>query len=102
VRLGAAFRAGDADIRPQALLRYDYDWNADDNDAHEIESSFTNVPSAGTIDIVGQNRGELGRLLARGITAQINEKANLYAGEGYRWNSNGEEYNFGVGARRTW
>jgi hypothetical protein len=102
VRLGTAFRAGDTDIRPQALLRYDYDWNADDNDAHEIDSSFAAVPSVGTIDIVGQNRGEHGLLLAGGITAQINERANLFAGGGYRWNSNGEEYNFGLGARMTW
>jgi hypothetical protein len=27
----------------------------------------------------------------------INERANLFAGGGYRWNSNGEEYNFGLG-----
>ena len=41
-------------------------------------------------------------LLAGGITAQINERANLFAGGGDRWNSNGENYNFGPGARMTW
>ena len=41
-------------------------------------------------------------LLSGGVTAQINEKANLFAGAGYRWNSNGDEYNLGIGARMAW
>ena len=60
------------------------------------------MPTVGNIEIIGQNRGEHGLLLAGGVTAQINERANLFAGGGYRWNSNGEEYNFGLGARVTW
>lgn len=102
VRLGTEIQTGNTSIRPQALLRYDYDWNAGDDEAHEIDSSFAAVPSVGSIDIVGQNRGENGLLLACGITAQINERANLFVGGGYRWNSNGEEYNFGAGGRIAW
>ena len=102
VRVGTEFQSGKTSIRPQALLRYEYDWNASDDDAHDIVSSFASVPSLGSIDIIGRNRGEHGLLLAGGVTAQASENTNLFAGAGYRWNSNGEEYNFGVGARIAW
>lgn len=102
VRVGTEFQSGKTNIRPQALLRYEYDWNASDDDAHDIVSSFASVPSVGSIDIIGRNRGEHGLLLAGSVTAQASENTNLFAGAGYRWNSNGEEYNFGVGARIAW
>jgi outer membrane autotransporter protein len=102
VRVGTEFQSGNTSIRPQALLRYEYDWNAGDDEAHDIVSSFATVPAAGSIDIIGQNRGEHGLLLAGGVTAEVSETANLFAGAGYRWNSNGDEYNFGIGARMAW
>jgi len=102
VRVGAELQAGATSIRPQLLARYDYDWSASDDDAHDIVSTFAGVPVIGPIDIIGQNRGDHGFTLAGGVTAQVTETANLFAGAGYRWNSNGQEYGFGVGARMSW
>jgi outer membrane autotransporter protein len=102
VRLGTEVQASATRIRPQLLARYEYDWNAEDDDAHDIISTFADVPVIGPIDVIGQNRGEHGFTLAGSATVQVSERANLFAGAGYRWNSNGAEYNFGVGARMAW
>ena len=71
VRLGTEVKSGNTRIRPQLLVRYEYDWNASDDDAHDIVSTFAGVPIIGPIDIIGQNRGEHGVTLAGGVTAQV-------------------------------
>jgi len=102
VRVGTELQHGATRIRPQALVRYEYDWNADDDDTHDVVSSFAAVPVVGSIDVVGQNRGEHGLTLAGGATVQVADNVDLFAGAGYRWNSNGDEYSFGAGARMAW
>jgi autotransporter-associated beta strand protein len=102
VRLGTELTAGATRIRPQLLARFEYDWNANDDDAHDVVSTFAGVPTIGDIDVIGQNRGEHGFTLAGGATVQVSQNANLFAGAGYRWNSNGDEYNLGLGARVVW
>jgi outer membrane autotransporter protein len=101
-RVGTVLDHQGTRIRPQLLVRYEYDWNAGDDNAHRIVSSFAAVPSAGSIDTIGQNRGEHGLTFAGGVTAQVAKNADLFLGAGYRWNSNGYEYSFGAGARAAW
>lgn len=56
----------------------------------------------GPIDVVGQNRGEHGVSVGGRLTVQITENVDIFGDGGYRWQDNGDEYNFGAGARMAW
>lgn len=96
VRIGADSPFGDAKIRPELLLRYDYDWKADTDSDHRVKASFAEVP-IGSIDLVGQNRGRESVLMGVGTGIQLSPTLTAFAGGGYRWSDNGEESSFTIG-----
>ena len=102
LRMGTMIESGSTQIRPHALVRYEYDWNAGDDNAHDLDSSFAELPGLGSIPMIGQNRGEHGVTVGGGGTIQVTESVDLFADAGYRWNSNGEEYTLGAGLRMSW
>lgn len=102
VRLGTSLEAGATPIRVQGLLRYDYDWNAGDDNAHKVTASLAEVPALGTMSIIGQNRGANGFTVGGAATALVTKNIDLFAGATYRWNDNGSEYTVGAGARGWW
>lgn len=102
VRLGTSLELGATPLRVQGLLRYDYDWNAGDNNAHQVTASLAEVPALGSMTIIGQNRGANGFTVGGAATALVTKNIDLFAGATYRWNDNGNEYTLGAGARGWW
>jgi outer membrane autotransporter protein len=102
VRLGTSLEAGNTPLRVQGLLRYDYDWNAGDDNAHKVSASLAEVPALGSMSIIGQNRGANGFTVGGAATALVTKNIDLFAGLNYRWNNNGNEYTLGAGARGWW
>jgi autotransporter-associated beta strand protein len=102
MRIATVLQKGETRIRPHALLRYEYDWNAGNDEDHDLEATFAEVPIIGSIDVVGQNRGENGVVVSGGATVQITKKVDIFADGGYRWHDNGDEYTFSAGARMVW
>ena len=102
VRLGTALDVAATPLRLQGLLRYDYDWNAGDDNAHQVKAGFAEVPSLGTDTYIGQNRGVSGFTVGGAATALVTKNIDLFAGVTYRWNNNGDEYTLGAGARGWW
>lgn len=102
VRLGTSLEAGTTPVRVQGLLRYDYDWNAGDNNAHKVTANLAEVPELGSMSIIGQNRGANGFTVGGAATVLITKNIDLFAGATYRWNDNGNEYTLGAGVRGWW
>ena len=102
VRLGTSLELGTTPLRVQGLLRYDYDWNAGDDNAHTVTASLAEVPALGTMSIIGQNRGANGFTVGGAATALVTKNIDVFAGATYRWNDNGNEYTLGAGARGWW
>lgn len=102
VRLGTSLDLGATPLRVQGLLRYDYDWNAGDDNSHTVTASLAEVPALGTMSIIGQNRGANGFTVGGAATALVTKNIDLFAGATYRWNDNGNEYTLGAGARGWW
>ncbi|QLQ24204.1 MAG: autotransporter domain-containing protein [Dechloromonas sp.] len=102
VRLGTSLELGTTPLRVQGLLRYDYDWNAGDDNAHRVTASLAEVPALGTMSIIGQNRGANGFTVGGAATALVTKNIDVFAGATYRWNDNGNEYTLGAGARGWW
>jgi uncharacterized protein with beta-barrel porin domain len=102
VRLGTSLEVGTTPLRLQGLMRYDYDWNAGDDNAHTVTASLAEVPALGTMSIIGQNRGANGFTVGGAATALVASNIDLFAGVTYRRNDNGNEYTLGAGARGWW
>ena len=102
LRLSTIVQKGETRYRPHALLRYDYDWNAGNDEDHDLKATFAEVPVIGPIDVVGQNRGKNGVIVGGGLAAQITDNVDLFVNGSYRWHNNGDDYTFSAGVRMTW
>jgi uncharacterized protein with beta-barrel porin domain len=88
-----------ADITALGLVRYHYDFMADENEAHAISVSN---PIFGTFTQVGQNRGPQGLTFGIGAKGQVTDNATFGFGYAYSWNSNGVEHGLGGSLNFTW
>lgn len=102
LRFGGHSQWGGVTWHPQGVLRYEYDFSADDDDAHDIQADFAHVPTPGSIDIVGRNRGQGGLYAGLGTSVALSANTTAYVSGGYRLNDNGREYSADVGLRVGW
>lgn len=102
VRVGTALDVNATPVRLQGLLRYDYDWNAGDDNAHTATASLAQLPTLGSMPIIGQNRGASGLTFGGTATVMVAKSVALFGGITYRVNENGDEKTFGAGVRAWW
>jgi uncharacterized protein with beta-barrel porin domain len=84
---------------PRLSVGYEYDFNGDANEEHQLTSSFAEAPALGAIDVLGQNRGANDLNVALNVELETSDQFSLYAGVGGSFWSNGNELNYGGGLR---
>jgi uncharacterized protein with beta-barrel porin domain len=84
---------------PRLSVGYEYDFNGDANEEHQLTASFADVPALGSLDVLGQNRGANDLNVALNVELEASEQFSLYAGVGGSFWSNGNELNYGGGLR---
>ena len=87
---------------PRLSLGYEYDFNGDTNEEHQLTASFAEVPALGSVDVLGQNRGSNALDVGLSLEYETSEKLSLYAGVGGAFWSNGNELSYGGGMRLRW
>ncbi len=87
---------------PRLSLGYEYDFNGDTNEEHQLTASFAEVPALGSVDVLGQNRGSNALDVGLSLEYETSEKLSLYAGVGGAFWSNGNELSYGGGIRLRW
>ena len=87
---------------PRLSLGYEYDFNGDSNEEHQLTASFAEVPALGSVDVLGQNRGSNALDVGLSLEYETSEKLSLYAGVGGAFWSNGNELSYGGGMRLRW
>jgi uncharacterized protein with beta-barrel porin domain len=87
---------------PRLYLGYEYDFNGDTNEEHQLTASFADVPALGSIDVLGQNRGANGVDVALSLEYETSDTLSLYGNVGGAFWSNGNELNYGAGLRLRW
>ena len=84
---------------PRFSVGYEYDFNGDDNEEHQLTASFADVPALGSLDVLGQNRGANDLNVGLSLELETSDQFSLYAGVGGSFWSNGNEINYGGGLR---
>jgi hypothetical protein len=84
---------------PRLSVGYEYDFNGDANEEHQLTASFADVPALGSLDVLGQNRGANDLNVALNVELETSDQFSLYAGVGGSFWSNGNELNYGGGLR---
>lgn len=84
---------------PRLSIGYEYDFNGDSNEEHQLSASFADVPALGSLDVLGQNRGANDLNVGLSVELETSEQFSLYAGVGGSFWSNGNELNYGGGLR---
>lgn len=84
---------------PRFSIGYEYDFNGDANEEHQLTASFADVPALGSLDVLGQNRGANDLNVGLSVELETSEQFSLYAGVGGSFWSNGNELNYGGGLR---
>jgi autotransporter-associated beta strand protein len=84
---------------PRLAVGYEYDFNANTNEEHQLTASFAEVPALGSLDVLGQNRGANDLNVDLSVELETSEQFSLYAGIGGSFWSNGNELNYGGGVR---
>ena len=87
---------------PRLSIGYEYDFNGDANEEHQLTASFAEVPALGSMDVLGQNRGANALDVGLSLEYETSEKLSLYAGVGGAFWSNGNELSYGGGLRLRW
>ncbi|CAK6690012.1 autotransporter domain-containing protein [Synechococcus sp. CBW1107] len=87
---------------PRLSLGYEYDFNGDSNEEHQLTASFAEVPALGSIDVLGQNRGANALDVGLSLEYETSETLSLYAGVGGAFWSNGNELSYGGGLKLRW
>ncbi len=87
---------------PRLYVGYEYDFNGDTNEEHQLTSSFAEVPALGSIDVLGQNRGANAVDVALSLEYETSDTLSLYGNVGGAFWSNGNEINYGAGLRLRW
>ncbi len=102
VSVATEYQLGSTKTRPVLSLRYEHDWNAGSDNAHEVDASLAQAPALGSMNMVGRNRGEDGLSLDAGASIEVRQNLRVFAGVGYRWDSHGDEQKFGASATYYW
>ncbi|MFM8260614.1 MAG: autotransporter domain-containing protein [Vulcanococcus sp.] len=84
---------------PRLSVGYEYDFNGDANEEHQLTASFADVPALGSLDVLGQNRGANDLNVGLSVELETSDQLSLYAGVGGSFWSNGNEINYGGGLR---
>jgi hypothetical protein len=84
---------------PRLSVGYEYDFNGDSNEEHQLTASFADVPALGSLDVLGQNRGANDLNVGLSVELETSDQFSLYAGVGGSFWSNGNELNYGGGLR---
>ena len=87
---------------PRFYVGYEYDFNGDTNEEHQLTASFADVPALGSIDVLGQNRGANAVDVALSLEYESSDTLSLYGNVGGAFWSNGNELNYGAGLRLRW
>jgi uncharacterized protein with beta-barrel porin domain len=87
---------------PRLHVGYEYDFNGDTNEEHQLNASFADVPALGSIDVLGQNRGANAVDVALSLEYETSDTLSLYGNVGGAFWSNGNEVNYGAGLRLRW
>ena len=87
---------------PRLSLGYEYDFNGDSNEEHQLTASFAEVPALGSVDVLGQNRGANALDVGLSLEYETSEALSLYAGVGGAFWSNGNELSYGGGLKLRW
>ena len=87
---------------PRLYLGYEYDFNGDTNEEHQLTASFDDVPALGSIDVLGQNRGANAVDVALSLEYETSDTLSLYGNVGGAFWGNGNELNYGAGLRLRW
>lgn len=93
---GPAFGGG---LIPLGFIRYEHDFLAASDGAHDIDAAFASSPGTSQT-FVGTHRGENAISIGLGLATPLNASVDASAGLVYQKNSNGDE--FGGGLRITW
>lgn len=87
---------------PRLYVGYEYDFNGDTSEEHQLTASFAEVPALGSIDVLGQNRGANAVDVALSLEYETSDTLSLYGNVGGAFWSNGNEVNYGAGVRVRW
>lgn len=87
---------------PRLSIGYEYDFNGDSNEEHQLTSSFAEVPALGSFDVLGQNRGANAVDVALALEFETSDTLSLYSNVGGAFWSNGNELSYGAGLRLRW
>jgi uncharacterized protein with beta-barrel porin domain len=87
---------------PRLSLGYEYDFNGDTNEEHQLTASFADVPALGSVDVLGQNRGANALAVDLSLEYETSQTLSLYAGVGGAFWSNGNELSYGGGLKLRW
>ncbi len=87
---------------PRLYVGYEYDFNGDTSEEHQLTASFAEVPALGSSDVLGQNRGANAVDVALSLEYETSDTLSLYGNVGGAFWSNGNEVNYGAGVRLRW
>jgi outer membrane autotransporter protein len=87
---------------PRLSVGYEYDFNGDSNEEHQLTASFANLTALGSSDVLGQNRGANAVDVALSLEYESSETLSLYGNVGGAFWNNGNEINYGAGVRLRW
>lgn len=82
-------------IHPVGFVRYERDWYADNNRAHEIRARLATTPGQPAEVFIGQNRGPDALLAGIGLASSPSSGVQLGGGIVYANTTNGEEFGGG-------
>ena len=91
--------ASNTRLIPRFSLGYEYDFNGNSNEEHQLSSSFAQVPALGSIDVLGQDRGANSLSTGLSLELETSKQLSLYAGISGAFWTNGNELNYGGGFR---
>ena len=84
---------------PRISVGYEHDFSANSNEEHGLTASFAEVPSLGSLEVLGQNRGANDLNVGLNVEFEASDQLSIYAGVGGSFWSNGNELSYGGGIR---
>lgn len=87
---------------PRLYVGYEYDFNGNSNEEHQLTASFAEQPALGSMDVLGQNRGANAVDVALSLEYETSETLSIYGNVGSAFWSNGNEINYGAGLKLRW
>ncbi|MFZ4598798.1 MAG: autotransporter outer membrane beta-barrel domain-containing protein [Terrimicrobiaceae bacterium] len=89
-------------LTPKIRAAWEHDFLGDDDQDHEVNASFANVPEPGSLTVLGQNRGSDELSLSGAIEIAVNDRWAFYGGFEWADWTNGTEITYGGGLRCSW